>query len=144
MILMLLVLAGVVSVDQLAKRMIASRLEEGAVTSANIFGVRLRHVVNRRKPWGSATAVRIMAIAWLVAGATVFLVPDLIDSQSMFIALGALLGGALGNLLDGLSRNGVTDFIDLRVWPVFNIADTAITAGAMLFLWNAIRLRAGV
>jgi signal peptidase II len=53
------------------------------------------------------------------------------------VALGLILGGALGNLADrvagGTGFSGrVTDFIDLQVWPVFNLADTAIVIGAVL------------
>ena len=144
MLLMLSVFGFVVVIDQLAKSMITARLHEGAFTSGNICGVRLRHVVNRRTPWGSTTAVRIMAIAWLFLAVAALIVASLIHSQSTFVALGALLGGALGNLIDGISRNGVTDFIDFRVWPVFNVADTAIVAGALLLLWNLVRLRSGV
>ncbi len=51
------------------------------------------------------------------------------------LALGLVLGGALGNLTDRLTRGEgfsghVVDFIDLQVWPVFNLADAAIVAGA--------------
>ena len=144
MLLMLLVFVLVVVVDQLAKKLIVARLQEGAYTSANIFGVRLRHVVNRRKPWGSATAVRIMAVVWLLLSVAALIVASVIDRSSIYVALGGLIGGATGNLLDGFSRHAVTDFIDLRVWPVFNVADTAIVAGAVLLLWSALRLRAGV
>ena len=144
MLLMLLVFVLVVVVDQLAKRLIAARLQEGAYTSANIFGVRLRHVVNRRKPWGSASAVRIMAVVWLLLSMAALIVASVIDRSSIYVALGCLVGGATGNLIDGFSRHAVTDFIDLRVWPVFNVADTAIVAGAVLLLWSALRLRAGV
>jgi len=143
MLLMLLVFVLVVVVDQLAKMMIVTRLEEGAYTSANILGVRLRHVINRRKPWGSAAAVRIMAVVWLLLSAVALIVAGVIDNSSIYVAVGGLMGGAMGNLLDGFSRHAVTDFIDLRVWPVFNIADTAIVAGAALLLWSALRLRTG-
>jgi signal peptidase II len=53
------------------------------------------------------------------------------------VGLGLVLGGALGNLTDravngpGLSGS-VVDFIDLQIWPVFNVADTAIVTGAIL------------
>ena len=53
-------------------------------------------------------------------------------------SLGLLLGGALGNLVDrlfrspGVGRGAVVDFIDFRVWPVFNIADSAIVVGGLL------------
>jgi signal peptidase II len=53
------------------------------------------------------------------------------------VALGLVLGGALGNLTDRLTRGEgfsghVVDFIDLQVWPVFNLADAAIVVGAVL------------
>ena len=60
------------------------------------------------------------------------------------LAMGLLLGGAVGNLLDrvfrapGLLRGAVVDFVDLQFWPVFNVADMGITVGCvMLLLWAA-------
>jgi signal peptidase II len=57
--------------------------------------------------------------------------------RSAAVALGLVLGGALGNLTDravnGAGLTGrVIDFIDLRVWPIFNVADMAIVAGALI------------
>ena len=46
-----------------------------------------------------------------------------------------ILGGAVGNLLDRARLGFVVDFIDLRVWPVFNLADSAITIGVCLMIW---------
>ncbi len=51
-------------------------------------------------------------------------------------ALPLLLGGALGNLLDRLRLGAVVDFIDLNVWPVFNVADIAIVASAVLICYH--------
>lgn len=48
------------------------------------------------------------------------------------IAFSLILGGAIGNLIDRIFIGHVIDFIDLRVWPVFNIADSAISVGAVL------------
>jgi signal peptidase II len=61
-------------------------------------------------------------------------------------ALGLILGGALGNLTDRVIRGPglsgqVVDFIDLHVWPVFNLADSAIVIGAALLLWRQARRR---
>mgnify|MGYP003854808255 CR=1 FL=1 len=70
--------------------------------------------------------VRLLIVAGLVA-----------------IALGLVLGGALGNLTDraingsGLSGR-VTDFLDFRIWPVFNLADTAIVVGAVLLALSSL------
>ncbi len=60
------------------------------------------------------------------------------------VALGLVLGGALGNLADRIVRGPgvsgrVVDFIDLHVWPVFNLADSAVVVGALLFAWSSFR-----
>ena len=47
-----------------------------------------------------------------------------------------ILGGAIGNLIDRIMIGHVIDFIDLRVWPVFNVADSAITIGACIILFK--------
>jgi signal peptidase II len=56
------------------------------------------------------------------------------------VALGLVLGGALGNLTDRITRGPgfsghVVDFIDLQLWPVFNLADSAIVVGALLLAY---------
>lgn len=87
---------------------------------------------------------------WVFAGATVLvsavivLVSFRLDRRPLAVALGLILGGALGNLTDrvlngpGLSGS-VTDFIDLQVWPVFNLADGAIVTGAVLLAISSTR-----
>ena len=55
------------------------------------------------------------------------------------LALGLILGGALGNVIDRVRLGHVIDFLDFRVWPVFNVADSAITIGAVLLAWNVLR-----
>jgi signal peptidase II len=52
------------------------------------------------------------------------------------VSLGLILAGALGNLIDRLFFGYVVDFLDFRIWPVFNIADSAITVGAILLGWS--------
>ena len=52
-------------------------------------------------------------------------------------ALGLILGGAVGNLIDRVMFGYVIDFLDFRIWPVFNIADASITIGAFIL---AVRL----
>ncbi len=50
------------------------------------------------------------------------------------VALGFILGGAVGNLIDRMMYGHVVDFLDFRIWPVFNIADSFITVGVAMFL----------
>ena len=54
-------------------------------------------------------------------------------------ALGLILGGACGNLLDRLRFSYVVDFLDFRIWPVFNIADSAITIGGIIIFLNILK-----
>ena len=139
MLLMFSVFVFVVAVDQGSKAFVASRLQEGTATLGNVFGMRLRHVVNRRRPWGSPVGVRVMTIAWLILIAAGCVSASIVHNTAGYIAVGTIMAGATGNLIDGVSRHAVTDFIDLRVWPVFNVADTAIVAGATIIVWNAAR-----
>jgi signal peptidase II len=55
------------------------------------------------------------------------------------VALGLILAGALGNLIDRLCYGYVIDFLDFRIWPVFNLADSAITIGAVLLGWSLLK-----
>lgn len=65
------------------------------------------------------------------------------DSQKRFtfysVALSFILAGTFGNLIDRLFLGHVIDFLDFRIWPVFNVADSAITIGAILFGWSILR-----
>jgi signal peptidase II len=87
---------------------------------------------------------------WLFAGATVLVsvvivsVSFRLDRRPLALALGLILGGALGNLTDrilnGSGLSGyVIDFIDLQVWPVFNLADASIVVGAILLALSSAR-----
>ncbi|MEW5895177.1 MAG: signal peptidase II [Candidatus Omnitrophota bacterium] len=53
-------------------------------------------------------------------------------SESYIIGFSMILGGAIGNLADRIIFGYVIDFIDFRIWPVFNVADSAITIGAVI------------
>ncbi len=53
-------------------------------------------------------------------------------SRGYSVSLSLILAGALGNLIDRLFLGYVIDFLDFRIWPVFNVADIAITIGAIL------------
>lgn len=65
------------------------------------------------------------------------------DRQKRFtfygFALSFVLAGTFGNLIDRLFLGYVIDFLDFRIWPVFNVADSAITIGAILFGWSILR-----
>ena len=88
-------------------------------------------------PWFFATATVVVSTAIV---ATAFRARRAVHA----IALGLVLGGALGNLTDRLVRGPrlagtVVDFIDLHYWPVFNLADSAIVIGAILLAFTSWR-----
>ena len=75
---------------------------------------------------------------WCAAAATILLAVfagRLFHSTMAQTGLGAALGGAASNLFDRVRRGSVVDFIDLKWWPVFNVADIGITAGVIAALW---------
>ena len=59
-------------------------------------------------------------------------------NRSYIVAFSLILGGAIGNLYDRMAFGYVIDFIDFRIWPVFNIADSAITIGAIIIAFKCI------
>ena len=64
--------------------------------------------------------------------------------QTLFaLALALVLGGALGNVIDRVLLGAVVDFLDFHAygwhWPAFNVADSAITCGAVLLVWDGLR-----
>jgi len=68
---------------------------------------------------------------------------DAYRSLANRVLLGCILGGALGNLVDRIRWGRVVDFIDVGIgtvrWPVFNVADSAVTLGVILLAWNLAR-----
>lgn len=94
--------------------------------------------------FGEAPAWLLMAfILPMVAGLLVWMTRT--DSRLTAIALGLVVGGALGNLLDRLRHGAVTDFLDFYVgayhWPAFNFADVAIVSGVALLLIESVLAR---
>ncbi len=78
-----------------------------------------------------------IVVAVLVLGFIIFLAPRLSREKPLLgLVFGLLLGGALGNLIDRIRFGYVIDFLDFRVWPVFNIADMAIVVGVCFLIWE--------
>jgi signal peptidase II len=144
----LLVSAGVVGLDQLTKWLIQQVL---------VFGQSLRvlpffNLVLVYNP-GAAFSFLSSAPGWqrdlfigiaLVASALiVYLLRRHAHDRLFCFALSLILGGALGNLIDRLLLGAVVDFLDLHAfdyhWPAFNLADSAITLGAGLLIWDSLR-----
>ena len=74
--------------------------------------------------------------------AFLFYYRHVILSETRMVQFGIALfaGGALGNLIDRIRIGLVIDFFDLRIWPIFNVADIAICLGVGLILWSTIKM----
>jgi len=63
-----------------------------------------------------------------------------LDNRLGKLALGLVLGGTVGNLIDRIYLGYVTDFIDFSIWPAFNIADSAIVVGIIILAYSLLCL----
>ena len=136
MLLRLLAVAGLVfSLDQFTKLLVARRLAEGQSVPVASW-VKIRRVSNARGVLLPNPRVLLLVLAVILGGIC------LIVRQGYFfqphaaqLGLGLALGGACGNVYDQLRCGAVMDFLDLGWWPVFNLADVAITIGVTTALW---------
>ncbi len=132
--------ALVVIADQASKAVVRSALEPGERHEI-IFGVDLVEVSNRGIAFGflGDGGAPVLVVTALALGAMLvwFIVQP--SRAGLWLAVGLLAGGAIGNLIDRLRLDAVTDFIDPPLWPAFNVADIAITLGAFALVLSVIR-----
>ncbi|MDQ4133775.1 MAG: signal peptidase II [Actinomycetota bacterium] len=141
---MLGVAALVIVADQLTKAWATEALADGPI---DLFGsVRFALTTNTAGAFGlGGRFVPFLALAALVLVTVLATRSEAIRLRSVAVAAGLVLGGALGNLLDrlfrspGMLRGAVVDFVDVGFWPVFNVADSAITVGCILLLFWSLR-----
>jgi signal peptidase II len=137
--------AGVVALDQLTKAWAVRALEDGPIDL--VGSLRLRLVWNDGAAFslisGRTTVVALLALAVSVV---VLVVGLRAEHRSWALVLGVIYGGAAGNLVDRVIRDGegfmggrVVDFVDLQWYPVFNVADVAIVVGVGLALLLSFR-----
>ncbi len=129
--------ALVVLADQLTKAFIRARLVEGE--SWPVLGelLRISHVENSGAAFGILQGAGVFLLLTTVVGvaalsAYLFLVP--LGSRWYTLSLALVLGGAIGNFIDRVTRGTVTDFIDPARYPAFNIADSSIVVGVAILL----------
>ncbi|WP_062282705.1 signal peptidase II [Neomoorella mulderi] len=135
----LLLAALVLGIDQLSKYIIRANFQpnESLPVINSVF--HLTYVNNPGAAFGLLaykTPVFVsvtLLVAVIILVAYRFLPPGRILLR---LALALMLGGALGNLIDRLRFGYVVDFLDFRIWPVFNLADIAIVSGVILLCWE--------
>lgn len=138
----------IIGLDQYTKHLVREGLELG--TSHNPLSwlepiVTLTHVRNTGAAFGLFPGMQYFfaAVALVVVALIVVYHKQLTDdSFFLHMAFGLQLGGATGNLIDRILQGYVTDFIDFRVWPVFNVADSAVVVGTILLVYYTFFLSA--
>jgi len=131
-----LVASAAIGADQLTKAIVASRL--GLDEAVHVVGpLSIRHVQNSGIAFGlfaSATPVVILLTAAAVAWMLYFFARSGSRHPILPVALGLVIGGSVSNLTDRVRLGHVTDFLDFRFWPAFNLADTFIVVGVAALL----------
>ena len=123
--------------DQVTKTLALETLQDGPIDLiSGVITFRLSYNPGGVFGIGQDFPEVFLVATVLVVGAILFCARKL-DDHRWLIPLGLVLGGGLGNVFDRLFRNTegrVVDFIDLHVWPIFNLADSAIVIGVLLIL----------
>lgn len=138
--------AGIVAVDQATKWWVQRDFPLGASRPLLPGLLTLTHVHNT----GSAFSLFRDAGWWLVLVSVAAILgiirywvglqrSGVVTHPVLLLGLALPLGGAAGNLIDRLRLGYVVDFLELPLWPVFNVADSAITVGALLLVFHFMR-----
>jgi signal peptidase II len=136
-----LVALAVIALDQLTKSLAVDRLSDGDIDL--FWTLRLNLTFNSGLSFGQGRG-----LTGYITVLGIFLVAALLwwtrrlTSLPMAVGIALLIGGACGNLTDRLFRShggAVIDFIDFQWWPVFNVADIAVSCGAVLLVLATLR-----
>ena len=126
----------VVAVDQATKQLADANIERGGEVNV-FFGLDFTNTRNTGVAFGALEGGGL--IVGILIGLSLALLLAYFafnrDVPWLWLPVGMLLGGALGNLADRAREGAVIDFIDPVAWPAFNVADTCIVLGVFGLLW---------
>ena len=133
--------AGIVALvavvaDQVTKGLVRGNVDRGESIDL-VAGVELTHIGNDGIAFGLLDGVSTLLLVAIGIVFTVGLAAFLItshDRPALWLPVGLLAGGAIGNLIDRIRIGEVTDFIDPPSWPAFNVADVSISVGVILLV----------
>jgi signal peptidase II len=139
-------LAGlIVAADQITKQLVVDNVDPGKPVEV-IFGIEISNVRNSGIAFGFLNKSSDALVLALTLGALALLVGYFAAHASrpeLWLPVGLVVGGALGNLADRVRIGAAIDFIDPPLWPAFNLADMAIVAGVGLFVAMLLTPEAG-
>jgi signal peptidase II len=126
----------VVALDQVTKQLAVSSLERGE--SRNVFlGVDITNTRNTGVAFGALQGGGLLVTVLIAVSLAVLLGYFALHAERpwLWLPVGMLVGGALGNLADRARVGAVIDFIDPVLWPAFNLADASIVVGVFALLY---------
>ncbi len=141
----LFIVLPILIIDQLTKFIVLKNFQPGESLPIikNIFHISL--VLNKGVAFG-VLQEQGTKFVWIIYVCAIIITFILISYKKFFhkgrstqVFLSLILAGAIGNLIDRVRFGYVIDFLDFRIWPVFNIADSAITIGTILLALQILR-----
>jgi signal peptidase II len=132
--------AIVMALDQITKQAVIAAIDPGHAVQI-IFGVELTNVRNRGIAFGLLGGGGDLVVVITIATIAFLLVYFALNATrpGLWLVVGLVTGGALGNLADRVRIGAAIDFVDPPLWPAFNFADIAIVGGvawlALVLLW---------
>ena len=136
-----LITLSILIVDQITKQLITNymALHQSIPLIRNFLHI--TYIQNTGAGFGilKGSNTILIFISLTIIGIILYHFDKIIKEKQIHIPIALILGGALGNLIDRLFIHHVIDFIDFRIWPAFNVADSAITIGAlwlMIYFWK--------
>ncbi len=127
---------GIVGLDQLIKYWVRQSLplnESFPVIEPFLYWTYVRNEGAAFGFFQGMNWILVLCAVIVVGGALAYTLAHR-PQTNVVMALALIAGGATGNLIDRLIFGGVTDYIDVRIWPVFNLADMSIVAGSLLII----------
>tara|TARA_Y100000310_G_C20613316_1_gene779192 strand:+ start:1139 stop:1600 length:462 start_codon:yes stop_codon:yes gene_type:complete len=128
-------------IDQLTKFLINMNLElnQSIPVINNVF--HLTYILNSGAGFGILQQQKLLLIfiSIIVIGVILYYIRKIKNEKVLQVLAGLVLGGTMGNLIDRISYGYVIDFLDFRIWPIFNFADSFLTIsviGLIIYFWK--------
>ena len=132
----------IVLLDQITKFLIKTNFELNQTLPLIKNFFHLTYIYNFGAGFGilHQQALILVFVSLIVIGAIFYYFDRIKEKEILLqVLVGFILGGTIGNLIDRISYGFVIDFIDFRIWPIFNFADSFVTVGVIgliIYLWR--------
>ena len=130
-VLPIIVAFFVIFLDQISKYFFITqfKINESVPVIKNIFHLTVTKNTGGAFSFFSGNNSVFFWLSIIIIGILLYSLGQFPKNNLVLISMGFILGGAIGNILDRIFYGGVVDFLDFRIWPVFNFADSFITLG---------------